>query len=55
MARTRPCIEALTGEGLPYVVSVKGSEGIWAPADAIHTPQEAVEELGWQGPEAPGQ
>jgi hypothetical protein len=48
-------IEALVGEGLPYVVSVKGSEGIWAPVDAIHTPQEAVAELSWQGPAAPGQ
>src|SRR5262245_33048803 len=48
-------IEALVGEGLPYVVSVKPTEGIWAPADAIHTPQEAAEELGWQGPAAPGQ
>jgi len=48
-------IEALVSEGLPYVVSVKPTEGIWAPADAIHTPQEAVEELGWQGPAAPGQ
>jgi hypothetical protein len=47
--------EALLGEGLPYVVSVKPSEGIWAPADAIHTPQEAAEELPWRGAEAPGQ
>src|SRR5262249_30649436 len=42
-------------EGLPYVVSVKPSEGLWAPADAVHTPQEAAEELTWAGPEAPGQ
>ena len=48
-------IEALVGEGLPYVVSVKPTEGIWAPAEAVHTPQEAAEELGWQGPAAPGQ
>jgi hypothetical protein len=47
--------EALVGEGLPYVVSVKPSEGIWAPADAVHTPQEAAEELTWKGAEAPGQ
>ena len=36
-------------------MSVKPSEGIWAPAEAGHTPQEAAEELAWSGPEAPGQ
>jgi DDE superfamily endonuclease len=46
--------EALLVEGLPYVVSVKPSEGIWAPADAVHTPQEAAEELPWHGPQEPG-
>ena len=46
--------QALVSEGLPYVVSVKPSEGIWAPANAIHTPQEAAEDLAWNGPEALG-
>lgn len=44
----------LFAEGLPYVVSVKPTEGIWAPVEAAHTPQEAAEELAWNGPEAPG-
>jgi hypothetical protein len=48
-------VATLLEEGLPYVVSVKPTEGIWAPAEAVHTPQEAAEELAWSGPEAPGQ
>jgi hypothetical protein len=48
-------VEELLGEGLPYVVSVKPSEGIWAPADAVPTPQEAAEEVPWGGPEEPGE
>ena len=43
----------LLAEGLPYVVSVKPSEGIWAPIDAVHTPQEAAEALSWKGPQDP--
>jgi SRSO17 transposase len=35
--------EELLGEDVPYVVSVKPSTGIWAPMDAVHTPQEAAE------------
>lgn len=45
----------LVAEGLPYVVSVKPSEGIWAPVDAVHTPQEAAAELGWRSKAEPGQ
>ena len=45
----------LLGEDIPYVVSVKPSEGVWAPADAVHTPQEAAQELPWSGATAPGQ
>jgi SRSO17 transposase len=48
-------VHSLLDEGVPYVVRVKPTEGIWAPADAVHTPQEAAEELAWKGPEAPGQ
>ena len=44
--------ELLTA-GLPYVVSVKPSEGIWAPAGAVHTPQEAAAALRWGGPATP--
>jgi SRSO17 transposase len=45
---------ALVSEGLLYVVNVKPSEEIWAPANAVHTPQEAAEDLAWNGPEALG-
>jgi hypothetical protein len=34
-------------------VSVKPTEGIWAPVDAVPTPQEAAEELSWGGPAEP--
>jgi len=51
----RPFTHSLLEEGLPYVVSVKPTEGIRAPADAVHSPQEAVEELPWGGAAAPGQ
>jgi DDE superfamily endonuclease len=46
--------EELEGEDLPYVVSVKPSTGIWAPVDAVHTPQEAAEALPWRGAAEPG-
>jgi DDE superfamily endonuclease len=46
---------ALLEGDLPYVVSVKPSEGIWAPEDALHTPQEAAEVLPWRGQADPGQ
>jgi DDE superfamily endonuclease len=44
----------LLEEGLPYVVSVKPSEGLWASAAAVHTPQEAAAKLPWQGAAEPG-
>jgi len=47
-------VEQLLEEGLPYVVSVKPSEGLWAPAHAVHTPQAAAAELPWQDAAAPG-
>jgi DDE superfamily endonuclease len=46
--------EELVAEDLPYVVSVKPSTGVWAPVDAVHTPQEAAEELTWRGAAEPG-
>jgi hypothetical protein len=45
---------ALSAAGLPYVMGLKPSHGIWAPVDAVHTPEEATRELHWGGPEAPG-
>jgi hypothetical protein len=45
---------ALRQAGLPFVLGLKASHAIWAPADAIHSPQEALEELDWNGPEDPG-
>ena len=45
---------ALVAAGLPYVVALKPSSGIWAPADAVHTPEEAAQELKWGGPDEPG-
>jgi hypothetical protein len=35
-------------------VALKPSSGIWAPADAVHTPEEAARELRWGGPDEPG-
>ena len=45
---------ALTDAGLPFVLALKPSSGIWAPAEAVHTPEEAARELGWNGPDDPG-
>jgi SRSO17 transposase len=45
---------ALADAGLPFVLALKPSSGIWAPADAVHTPEEAARELQWNGPDDPG-
>src|ERR687887_925955 len=45
---------ALAGAGLPFVLALKPSSGTWAPADAVHTPEEAARELRWHGPDDPG-
>jgi hypothetical protein len=45
---------ALWEADLPFVVALKPSKGSWAPAEAAHTPKEAAAELGWEGPEEPG-
>ncbi|HET6346638.1 MAG TPA: IS701 family transposase, partial [Myxococcota bacterium] len=47
-------VAALETARLPYVLAVKPSKGTWAPAEAVHTPQEAAQELHWESPEAPG-
>jgi SRSO17 transposase len=45
---------ALAAASLPYVLALKPSSGVWAPAEAVHTPQEAARELRWAGPDDPG-
>jgi hypothetical protein len=45
---------ALAEAGLPYVLALKPSSGVWAPVESSHTPEEAAHELRWAGPEAPG-
>ena len=45
---------ALAAASLPYVLALKPSSGIWAPAEAVHTPQEAARELRWTSPDDPG-
>lgn len=46
--------EALSDAALPYVLALKPSRGLWAPIEAIHTPEEAAQALAWGGPAAPG-
>jgi hypothetical protein len=45
---------ALADAGLPYVLALKPSSGVWAPVEAAHTPEEAARELRWGGPADPG-
>jgi hypothetical protein len=40
--------------GLPYVVSLKPTQGTWAPAAAAHTPEEAARRLRWRDRAHPG-
>ena len=40
-------------EGPPFAVSVKHSNGTWAPAGAAHTPEEAARSLRWRDPAHP--
>jgi hypothetical protein len=50
-----PTFESTLAEaGLPYVLALQPSSGVWAPADALHTPEEAARDLRWAGPAAPG-
>jgi hypothetical protein len=46
--------EALGRAGVAYVLAVKPRKGAWAPADELHTPQEAARQLAWGGPQEPG-
>jgi SRSO17 transposase len=45
---------ALAEASLPYVLALKPSSGVWAPADALHSPEEAARERRWDGPDTPG-
>ena len=47
-------VEALDRAEQPYVLALKPQKGMWAPAEAAHTPVEAAQALRWDGPEAPG-
>jgi DDE superfamily endonuclease len=46
--------EALHATELAYVLAMKPTKGHWAPADALHTPQEAAAALRWQNAAEPG-
>jgi hypothetical protein len=45
---------ALQEVGLPYVLGLKPSKGVWAPIEEAHTPREAALELKWNGADGPG-
>jgi hypothetical protein len=46
--------QALGQAKVAYVLAVKPSKGMWAPADQAHTPREAAAELAWTSPQQPG-
>jgi SRSO17 transposase len=46
--------EALGRAKVAYVLAVKPRRGAWAPAEEVHTPQEAARQLAWGSPEQPG-
>ena len=46
--------EALDAAEVAYVLAVKPSKGVWAPADQNATPYEAAAALAWTSPEQPG-
>jgi hypothetical protein len=46
--------QALGAAKVAYVLAVKPRKGTWAPADAVHTPQEAARQLAWTSPNQPG-
>jgi hypothetical protein len=47
-------IEALSAAKVAFVLVVKPHKGVWAPADEVHTPEEAARQLAWGGPGQPG-
>jgi DDE superfamily endonuclease len=46
---------ALGAAKVAYVLAVKPRKGTWAPAEAVHTPQEAARQLAWTSPNQPGE
>jgi DDE superfamily endonuclease len=44
---------ALWEAGVPYVVGLRPSRGTWAPEEDPHTPQEAAQQVCWNGAEDP--
>ena len=44
----------LAGAGLPFVMALKPSRGMWARVADAHTPVDAARALAWGGPEDPG-
>src|SRR5215213_719658 len=47
-------VEALDRADRPYVLALQPQKGIWAPAEAAHTPIEAAQTLRWDEPDALG-
>jgi hypothetical protein len=47
-------IEALSAAKVAFVPAVKPRKGAWAPAEEVHTPQEAARQLAWKSPKEPG-
>jgi DDE superfamily endonuclease len=47
-------IEALSAAKVAFVLAVKPRKGAWAPAEEVHTPQEAARQLAWKHPKEPG-
>jgi SRSO17 transposase len=47
-------VEALGRVGVAFVLAVKPRKGAWAPADEVHTPEEAARQLTWGGRRQPG-
>jgi hypothetical protein len=48
-------VEALGRAGVAFVLAVKPRKGAWAPADEVHTPEEAARQLAWKSPKQPGE
>ena len=46
--------EALGRAKVAFVLAVKPRKGAWAPAEEVHTPQEAARQLAWTSPAEPG-
>jgi len=47
-------VGALWEAELPFVLALRAKRGRWAPAEAAHTPEDAAQEVPWEGPRRPG-